>query len=89
MSRGIGIVQEQVLRVVTLHEPISMTAIRARVYPDDYSLPSCRQQISRAVKSLIRRKLVEKVGKGARRSPIIALNGLNLPSILAYYDISH
>jgi hypothetical protein len=55
MSRGIGIVQEQVLRVVELHEPISIAAVRSKIYPSDWNTNKARATVSRAVSALVRR----------------------------------
>jgi hypothetical protein len=61
MSRGIGIVQEQVLRVVTNGTPVSMAAVRSKLFPKNPNSSYAYKATSAAVRTLIRRGWLEKL----------------------------
>lgn len=56
--KGLGIIQTMILEIVKREEPISMQAVRTRIYPSDWKTGYARKAISVAVRSLEQRGLI-------------------------------
>jgi hypothetical protein len=61
--KGLGIIQTRILEIVKREEPISMQAVRTRIYPSDWKTAYARKAISVAVRSLEQRGLIFRLAR--------------------------
>jgi len=69
--KGLGIIQTRIVGIVRREQPISMQAVRTRLYPSDWKTGYARKAVSVAVKALERRGLLVRVGRGKRGCSVL------------------